>query len=186
MPDGPGEGQPVKVVRNGAGGTKRVWKLATRSQAPSGRAPRRPSPEERRGWPSGPHRRSRRASAHRARHGSRRSPGGWNPWSDPDRVTMPPRRSRPPRGAAATGRWKDSSWTGRGGTQSAAGEPRGSPSSDGRTNGSRPPWDWISILSPMQAPGAPTALRQSGSRPLVDCRAAARRPFPRGRALLAR
>jgi len=38
----------------------------------------------------------------------------------------------------------------------------------------------------MQAPGAPTALRQSGSRPLVDCRAAARRPFPRGRALLAR
>jgi hypothetical protein len=79
MPDSPGEGQPVKVVRNGAGGTKRVWKLATRNQAPSGRAPRPSSSEERRGRSSGLRCRPHRASAHRGWPGSRRTADGWSP-----------------------------------------------------------------------------------------------------------
>lgn len=33
MPDGPGEVQAARVVRNGEGGTKRGWNLATRDQA---------------------------------------------------------------------------------------------------------------------------------------------------------
>jgi hypothetical protein len=32
MPDGSGEGQTAKVVGNGAGGPKRVWKPVTRNQ----------------------------------------------------------------------------------------------------------------------------------------------------------
>lgn len=79
MPESPGEGQTVKVVRNGAGGTKRVWNLATRNQAPSGRAPRPSSSERGRGRSSGLRRRGHRASARRSWRGSRRRNDGWSP-----------------------------------------------------------------------------------------------------------
>lgn len=49
MPDGLGEEKTVKVVKNGEGGAKRAWKLATRNQAHSGRAPRLSSSEGSRG-----------------------------------------------------------------------------------------------------------------------------------------
>jgi hypothetical protein len=81
MPDGSGEGQTVKVERNDEGGTKRVWKLATRSQDPSGRAPRPTSSEASREWSPGLHRRPQRASAHRVRPGDRRATDGRHPWS---------------------------------------------------------------------------------------------------------
>jgi len=83
MPDGPGEGQTVKVVRNGEGGTKRGWKLATRNQAPSGRAPHLDSSEQGRGRPSGLRCRTPWASVQCARRGSRRTIDGWSPMVRP-------------------------------------------------------------------------------------------------------
>jgi hypothetical protein len=186
MPDGPGEGQPAQVVRNDEGGTKRVWKLATRSQAPSGRAPRRPSPEERRGRSSGPHRRSRRASALRVRYGSRRSTDGrtHGPIRTGSRrrdgVVAPlgeqPRRrvGRSRTGPDAMGRCRP------------PGAPRGSPSPDGRTDGTSP-W-MIQDLGPGSEAGTRCTgdVPSTGLRPQVACRTAAHRPFPRGRTLPAR
>jgi hypothetical protein len=112
MPDGPGGEQPVKVVRNGVGGPKRVWKLATRNQTQSGRAPRSSSSEEGRGRSLGPRCRTQRASAHRGMRGSRRSTDG---------------RSSTVRPRGETRRWQETDVPFGGRSRNAIGRPRHEP-----------------------------------------------------------
>lgn len=171
-------------MRNGGGGTKRVWKLATRSQAPSGRAPRRSSSEERRVRFLSLHRRSQRASAFRGR------PGGWRTTDGRSPLVRPRTESRRRHGVDAPFGERPHRITGR---------TRNGPDAMGR---SRPPGDReeghlrmdgrtvrastrleTSVPIRVQAPGVPATLRHSGDRPQVACRAAARRPFPGERTL---
>jgi hypothetical protein len=165
MPDGPGEGQTVKVVRNGEGGTKRVWKLATRNQTPSGRAP--PSALRSRGGRGLPafvvERTGLRSGTSDAGAGG--GPMDGHPWSSlEERFDGGSEQTHPP-GSARAASPKVSPRTGRDGSTQVARGSRRRPSSDGRKRGSRRREAGASVPVRARAPGEPPRPLHSGGRP---------------------
>jgi len=139
MPDGSGEVQPAKDARNVEGGPKRVWELATRNQAQSGRAPRSSPPGRDHGRSSRSLRRTRRTSVRSERNGGQavvQSTAVHGP--APAWGTMAAGQGRSPRGPTALRRRKASHRTGRCGPRPLASGPEGSPPSGEELDGLQP------------------------------------------------